>query len=85
VDRRDVETAGSHEVGRDGFVARGYQHKRIPGDDSAMDLHKITERFPGRENVVHAVMEHGPAVAQVCSVKVRRLSTFLEYTDRDFF
>jgi len=63
VECRDVEAAGCHEVGWDGFVAGGNEYERIPRDDPAVYFHEITKRFPGRENVIHPVMEHGPAVA----------------------
>ena len=84
VDGGDVEAAGGHEVGWDRFVAGGNDTSPVPGDHPAVHLHEIAEHFPGREDVVHAAVEHGPAVADIGSVEAGRFSAFLEHADGHF-
>ena len=64
-------------MGRYGLVARGDQHGPVPGDHPAVDLHQVAEHLPGRQDIVHAVVGHGPAVADVGAVEMGRLAPLL--------
>ena len=80
-----IEARKRHQVGWNGFVARGYGNNPIPRDDPAVDFQEITQHFPRRKNVIHPVVEHGPAVADVCPMEVGRFPSFLENADGGLF
>jgi hypothetical protein len=49
-----------------------------------MDFYQITEHFAGGQNVVHPVMGHGPAVADIGGVKISRFAAALINPDSNF-
>ena len=77
-DRRQVKTRGSLQLGRDRFVTGGRQDHPVPWIDGTVNLDHVTDRLPGRQNIVHSVMSLGTSVTDVRRVVLSRKSSFFK-------
>ena len=85
VDRRQVQPGRRDEMGRYRFVTARQQDQTVPGNDVAVDFHEIGNDFPAEENVIHAIVTFGPAIADICCMEPGRLASAFQYTLTNLF
>ena len=78
-DGGQIQAGGGFQLGRDGLVAGGGENHAVPGVHRAVDLYHIADGLSGGQNVVHAVVALGAAVANIGGVVLGGVAALFEH------